>query len=117
MYKVTVYFVISNCFYQLHIHYAMAIRKRNHPDKEECLKILREIDSIIPNVYAKEVQEVMKKKGIEDIPTTRQITNVRNWRIYDLEVVKALREISQQKEEQKRKSQAPEIEFEKVGKN
>jgi len=64
-----------------------------------CKQILQEIDSFIPKVgYVKPVQEIFRKKG-QEIPNRNKILNVRRGSQYDLEIVKALREISQPMDE------------------
>lgn len=84
----------------------MLIHPRGNPDKEECLRILDEIEDIIPNKneggYAKQVQEYLKDKGHERIPSFYSIQSVRNRRSYNLDVAKALRVISKKAEAERR---------------
>lgn len=66
---------------------------------KRCREIIMEIDKAIPSRgYVKPVQEAFEKNGLE-VPKRRKIVAVRNGTEYDLSIAKALREISQDVDE------------------
>lgn len=68
-------------------------------EMKRCREILSRIDQHIPiRGYVKEVQEVYRRKGLT-IPSRYRIQQVRAGRTYDLEMVKALQQISQPRDE------------------
>lgn len=65
---------------------------------KRCKEILYEIDAHIPFHYVKGVQNLFKESGLE-IPTAYKIQNVRHGKQYDLDIMKALHEISRVRDE------------------
>lgn len=68
-------------------------------DKQECIRILDQIEDRIPKRrYAKKVQRLMEYQG-KEVPGIYKIQAVKNRRQFDLDIVKALEAISNEKEE------------------
>jgi len=67
-------------------------------EKRKCLEIMNMIDEHIPRGYVNKVKDVFENKGKKK-PTTYQIQNTRAKRQFNLEIVKALAEISQPRDE------------------
>lgn len=63
-----------------------------------CRKILGRIDEHIPFKYAFPVQDLFIQKGVKP-PSLSKIRSVRNGKQYDLEIMKALQEVSQPRDE------------------
>ncbi|WKN32152.1 hypothetical protein PZB74_02135 [Porifericola rhodea] len=66
---------------------------------EMCKRILKDIEPHIPlRHYVKPVQRIIERKGLE-VPNKFKIQNVRHGRVYDLDIVLALSEISKPRDE------------------
>ena len=65
---------------------------------KRCKEILYEIDAHIPFHYVKLVQNIFKKRGF-DKPSPYKVQNVRHGKQYDLDIMKALQEITTVRDE------------------
>ncbi|WPP49615.1 hypothetical protein [Catalinimonas niigatensis] len=85
----------------------MSIHPKGNPNKEECLRIIGDIENRIPKRrYARRVQEYLKQKGVDNIPDIYRIQSVRNYRIFDLQIAEALRAITIQDEKKETKERS-----------
>lgn len=86
-------------------------------DKQECLRILDRIEDRIPRRrYAKRVQSLMEYEG-KEVPGIYKIQAVKNRRQFDLDIVKALEAISNEKEEAEPPKEGYMMKIDFVGKN
>lgn len=65
---------------------------------KRCKEILHEIDTHIPFHYVRAVQRIYREKGLQP-PSLYKIQNVRHGKQYDLDIMKALLQISQIRDE------------------
>lgn len=65
---------------------------------KRCKEILQEIDAHIPFHYVRAVQRIYDEKGIKP-PSLYKIQNTRHGKQYNLDIMKALQEVSQPRDE------------------
>jgi hypothetical protein len=69
------------------------VGRKQHPNKEQCRKILAEIIPFLPSKYTKIIQENLLKKGIE--VSIRQINSTRSGNTFNLDILAEMRSIAE----------------------